>query len=250
MGLFDRVGRIVRSNLNAVVSSAEDPEKILNQTIEDMQEDLVQLRQAVATAIASQKRMERQYEQARSNGDEWQRKAELALRSNNEGLAREALVRKKSFTDSAQAMKQQLDQQTTQVDALKSNMMKLESKISEAKTRKDMLIARARSAKASEQINDVIGRTDTSSSFAAFERMEEKVLTMESKAEAIAELATDSLDAQFAALETGGGSIDDELAMMRAQMLGSGGTQQALPEGTSSVEVSAELESIKAELDQ
>lgn len=248
MGLFDRVGRIVRANLNSVVSAAEDPEKILNQTIDDMQEDLIQLRQAVATAIASQKRMERQYEQALSSANEWQRKAELALRNNNEGLAREALVRKKSFTDSAQGMKQQLDQQTAQVDALKSNMMKLESKISEAKTRKDMLIARARSAKATEQINQVIGRTDTSSAFAAFERMEEKVVTMESKAEAIAELATDSLDSQFAALEAGGSNVDDELAALRRSISGGAPEPQALPTG--SVEMNAELEALKAELDR
>jgi phage shock protein A len=64
MGLFDRVSRVVRSNLNAAVSSAEDPEKILDQAIIDMQEDLVQMRQAVAGAIASQKRVQQQYERA------------------------------------------------------------------------------------------------------------------------------------------------------------------------------------------
>ncbi|MEN9239493.1 MAG: PspA/IM30 family protein, partial [Thermostichales cyanobacterium SZTDM-1c_bins_54] len=72
MGLFERVGRIIKANLNALVSAAEDPEKILNQTIEDMQEDLIQMRQSVAQAMASQKRMEKQYEQARQNVEEWQ----------------------------------------------------------------------------------------------------------------------------------------------------------------------------------
>jgi phage shock protein A len=256
MGLFDRVGRIVKANLNSLVSGAEDPEKILNQTIEDMREDLIQLRQAVATAIASQKRMERQYAQAQSQVDEWQRRAELALRNNNEGLAREALVRKKTNADSAAGLKQQLDRQSEQVQALKSNMTKLESKIAEAKTKKDMLIARARSAKASQQINEVLGRVDTTSAFGAFERMEEKVDALEAQSSAVAELSGDNLETQFAALESGSPDVDSELAALKSQMtLGSGQAQpQALTDGaeTKAVDpeaVDEELETLKNEID-
>ena len=79
MGLFDRVSRVVRSNLNAAVSAAEDPEKILDQAIIDMQEDLVQLRQAVATAIASQKRMQQQVNQSQTEANNWDQRARLAL---------------------------------------------------------------------------------------------------------------------------------------------------------------------------
>jgi len=256
MGLFDRVSRIIRANLNALISSAEDPEKILNQTIQDMSEDHYQMRQAVAQAIAAQKRIERQYEQAQQNVDEWQRRAELALRNNNEALAREALVRKKTFAETAQSLKRQLDEQTKQVEVLKANMTKLESKIAEAKTKKDMLIARARAAKASQQINQVIGRVDATSAFAAFERMEEKVNALEAQSAAVAELAVDNLERQFAALEAGGSDIDHELMMLKAAMGGQlpAGEQKALPRdqsaATSESEVDEELENLRREIDR
>ncbi|MEN9201734.1 MAG: PspA/IM30 family protein [Thermostichus sp. DG_1_6_bins_120] len=253
MGLFDRVSRIIRSNINALVSSAEDPEKILNQTIQDMSEDHYQMRQAVAQAIASQKRMERQYEQALQSVNEWQSRAELALRNNNEALAREALVRKKTFSETAQSMKRQLDEQTKQVETLKANMIKLESKISEAKTKKDMLIARARSAKASQQINEVIGRVNTTNAFAAFERMEEKVNALEAQSAAVAELSVDRLENQFAALEAGGSDVDHELMMLKAAVQGqlpSGEKKQPAAQSFEGDKVDLELENLRKELDQ
>ncbi|MEN9205594.1 MAG: PspA/IM30 family protein [Thermostichales cyanobacterium BF4_bins_65] len=249
MGLFERVGRIIKANLNALVSAAEDPEKILNQTIEDMQEDLIQMRQSVAQAMASQKRMEKQYEQARQNVEEWQKRAELALRNNNEQLAREALMRKKTFAETAASMKKQLDEQNAQLLILRDNMAKLESKIAEAKTKKDMLIARARSAKATEQINQVIGKVNTSSAVAAFDRMEAKVEQLEARSAAVAELATDSLERQFLALEGGSSGVDDELALLKAKVLGSGSTPSgSLPSGSSAVD--EELEDLKRSIDQ
>ncbi|NJL98115.1 MAG: PspA/IM30 family protein [Synechococcaceae cyanobacterium SM2_3_2] len=259
MGIFDRVGRIVRSNLNSIVSAAEDPEKILNQTITDMSEDLVQLRQAVATAIASQKRIERQYEQAQQNTDEWQRRAELAIRNNDENLAREALVRKKTFAETAQSLKRQLDEQSKQVDLLKINMTKLESKISEAKTKKDMLIARARSAKASKQINEVIGKVNVNNTFTAFERMEDKVNSLEAQSAAMAELSTDTLETKFAALEVGGSDVDSELALLKASInepsaLPSGSKPapiaDPMPEDPNSSVIDDELDALKREIDQ
>lgn len=252
MGLFDRVSRIIRANINALVSSAEDPEKILNQTIQDMAEDHFQMRQAVAQAIASQKRMERQYEQALQSVNEWQRRAELALRNNNEALAREALVRKKTFAETAQSIKRQLDEQTKQVEILKTNMTKLESKISEAKAKKDMLIARARAAKASQQINEVIGRVNTTSALSAFERMEEKVNSLEAQSAAVAELAVDNLESQFAALEAGGADVDHELLMLKAAMQGQlpAGDPKTPAQQPVGNEVDLELENLRKEIDQ
>jgi phage shock protein A len=258
MGLFERVSRIIRANLNALISSAEDPEKILNQTIQDMAEDHYQMRQAVAQAIAAQKRLERQYEQAQQSVEEWHRRAELALRNNNEALAREALVRKKTFVETAQSLKRQLDEQTRQVEMLKTNMTKLESKIAEAKTKKDMLIARARAAKASQQINQVIGRVDPSSAFAAFERMEEKVNALEAQSAAVAELAADSLEQQFAALEAGGAEVDQELRLLKAAIQAQlpAGETKAVQQGQAGaptggkVDVDAELEELRREIDQ
>ncbi len=228
MGLFDRISRVLRANLNDVVSKAEDPEKILEQSIIDMQEDLVQLRQAVAQAIATQKRTQQQYNQAQSEANNWQSRAQLALQKGDENLAKEALVRKKAQADTAGALKTTLDTQTTQVDALKRNLIGLESKISEAKTKKDMLKARISAAKANEQLQNAVGRMGTSSAMGAFERMEEKVLMMEARAQSAQELTGNNLEQQFAALE-GSSDVDDELMAMKAQLAGSSPNQAALP---------------------
>lgn len=254
MGLFDRVSRVVRANLNAAVSSAEDPEKILDQALIDMQEDLVQLRQAVAGAIASQKRMQQQYNQAQSEGNNWQQRAQLALQKGDENLAREALSRKKVQLDTATALKTQLDQQTSTVDTLKRNLIALEGKISEAKTKKDMLKARASAAKANEQLQGTLGRMGTSSAMGAFERMEEKVLQIEARSQAAAELAGTGLEEQFRQLESGT-DVDAELEALKAQVLGgSAPNQQQLPSSQPSTpkdaEVDAELEALKSQIDQ
>lgn len=218
MGLFDRILRVIRANLNHLITQAEDPEKILEQAVLDMQDDLIQLRQATAQAIATQKRTERQYSQAVTTSEEWYRRAQLALQSGEETLAREALTRRKTYQDTATAYKSQIDQQSVVVNQLKDNLRKLESKIADAKTRKDLYIARARSAKASQQINQVLGQVGTGSAMAAFERMEQKVLQMEAQAEAVAELSTDALEQRLAAL----GEADDveaELTAMKTQLL-------------------------------
>ncbi len=227
MGLFDRIWRLMRANLNSLISQAEDPEKILEQTVLDMQEDLFQLRQAVAQAIATQKRTERQCSQAQTTGDEWYRRAQLALQRGEEDLAREALTRRKSYQDTAEAMGSQLGQQKVVVEQLRQNMMKLESKISEAKTKKDLYIARARSAKASQQITEMLERTNPGGAMQAFERMEEKVLQMEAQAEAVAELGTDDLEKRIASLGEAD-EVEAELAALKSQ-LGSSSQSAPLP---------------------
>ncbi|MBW4540474.1 MAG: PspA/IM30 family protein [Myxacorys chilensis ATA2-1-KO14] len=229
MGLFDRIWRAIRANINDFIGQMEDPEKILEQAVLDMQDELIQLRQAVAHAIATQKRTERQASQARSTSNEWYRRAQLALQKGDEALAREALTRRKSYLDTAEAMEAQLGQQSGVVTGLKQNMMKLESKIQEAKTKKDLYIARARSAKASVQIQEMLGRVGTGSAMNAFERMEDKVLQLEANSEAIAELGSTDLEKRIEALgETD--EIDAELAAMKTQLL-AGGQSSQLPPG-------------------
>jgi phage shock protein A len=255
MALFDRISRVLRANLNDLVSKAEDPEKILEQSLTDMQEDLIQLRQAVATAIASQKRLEQQMNQSQSNANTWYQRAQLALQKGQEDLARDALTRKKTFTETANSLKAQLEQQAGQVDTLKRSLIALEGKISEAKTKKDMLRARAQAAKAQEQLQGAVGKLGTSSAAAAFERMEEKVLQMEARSQAAAELAGVDLESQFVRLEAGS-DVDDELAAMKAQISGTA-PAQALPSSTapqatpaaSSPAVDAELEALRREID-
>ena len=131
MGFFDRLSRLIRSNANAVVGAMEDPAKILDQSVADMQADLIKLRQAVATAIASQKRIQNQAEQAEAQAKTWYERAELALKKGEEDLAREALSRRKTCQDTATALNTQLQSQAGQVDQLKKSLVALESKIAE-----------------------------------------------------------------------------------------------------------------------
>ncbi|KJH72276.1 PspA/IM30 family protein [Aliterella atlantica] len=258
MGLFDRISRVVKANLNDMVSNAEDPEKMLEQSILEMQEDLVQLRQGVAQAIAAQKRTEQQYNQAQNEANKWQRNAQLALQKGDENLARQALERKKSFAETANTLKTNLDGQVGQIDTLKRSLIGLESKISEAKTKKDMLKARISAAKAQEQLQSTVGKIGTSSAMAAFERMEEKVLLQEARAQSAQELAGADLESQFAVLEAGS-DVDDELAALKAQMsLGpaTSSNQPSLPQASESSSaksnqvVDSELEQLRKQLDQ
>jgi phage shock protein A len=248
MGLFDRIWRAIRANINDFIGRMEDPEKILEQAVLDMQDDLIQLRQAVAQAIATQKRTERQASNARSQADEWYRRAQLALQKGDDHLAREALTRRKSYVDAAEGMESQFDQQRAIVAQLKQNMQKLESKIAEAKTKKDMYIARARSAKASEQLNEMLNRVGTGSAINAFDRMEEKVLQLEARSEAMAELGTDDLEKQFQALGEAD-EIDAELAAMKNQLL-PGNQSAQLPQGhvTPEAAVDPELERLRSQI--
>jgi phage shock protein A len=246
MGLIDRIARVIRANLNSLIGQAEDPEKVLEQTVEDMQQDLIQLRQAVAQAIATQKRTERQASQAESTAQEWYNRAQLALSKGDDNLAREALTRRKSYQETAKVMRTQLTQEAGIVTKLKENMRSLEGKISEAKTKKDLYIARARSAQASQKINEMLGNVGTGSALSAFERMEEKVLQLEAQSEALQELGSDELEKRYAALEAGN-DIDTELAAMKANLVT--GTEPAkLPSSQASSlknpEIDPELEKL------
>ena len=216
MGLLDRFSRLVRSNVNSLVNGAEDPEKVLQQTVADMQSDLVTMRQAVAQAIATQKRTERQSEQAARTAQEWYSRAQMALQKGDDSTAREALTRRQTYAQTAQTLSAQIAQQKDIVGQLKHNMMTLESQISDARTKKDMYIARARAAQSSARLHDMI--TGTGGSVNAFEKMESRVLDLEAQAEVSRDLGRDPLEDQFASLE-GQGNVEAQLAAMKAKMI-------------------------------
>ncbi|XP_076932699.1 membrane-associated protein VIPP1, chloroplastic [Bidens hawaiensis] len=218
MNLFDRFARVVKSYANALISTFEDPEKILEQAVTEMNDDLVKMRQATAQVLASQKRLENKYKTAEQASEDWYKRAQLALSKGEEDLAREALKRRKSYADNAASLKAQLEQQKGVVDNLVNNTRLLESKIQEAKSKKDTLKARAQSAKTATKVSEMLGNVNTSSALSAFEKMEEKVMTMESQAEALNQLTTDDLDGKFALLE--GSSVDDDLANLKRELSG------------------------------
>ncbi|KAL6586824.1 Membrane-associated 30 kDa protein, chloroplastic [Orobanche minor] len=219
INLFDRFARVVKSYANALVSSFEDPEKILEQTVLEMNDDLIKIRQATAQVLASQKQLENKYKAAQQASEDWYRRAQLALGKGDEDLAREALKRRKSYAvwnDNAISLKAQLVQQKSVVDNLVSNTKLLESKIQEARSKKDTLKGRAQSAKTAKKVTEMLGNLNTSSALSAFEKMEEKVLAMESQAESLNQLSVDELEGKFALLETT--SVDDDLAKLKKEL--------------------------------
>jgi phage shock protein A len=256
MGFFDRLSRLLRANLNDLVSKAEDPAKILDQSVADMQADLVKLRQAVATAIASQRRLQNQAEQADAQAKAWYQRAEAALQKGEETLAREALSRRKTYQETATALTNQVNSQSGQVETLKRSLTALEAKIAEARTKKEMLKARAQAAQAQEQLQTAVTNLGTNNAMTAFDQMEEKVLNLEARSQAAAELAGADLESQFAALE--GTDVDDELAALKQRLEG-GDTPIQLPaanapapqlEPVKAAEVDAELLELKRSIDK
>eukprot|EP00879_Flechtneria_rotunda_P000682 GHRR01000799.1.p1 GENE.GHRR01000799.1~~GHRR01000799.1.p1 ORF type:complete len:296 (+),score=125.22 GHRR01000799.1:142-1029(+) len=229
--LFARAVRVIKSYANQIVSAAEDPEKVLDQVVIEMQEDLIKMRQASAQVMASQKQMEAKFKQAQATADDWLKRAELAVSKGEDELAREALKRRKAYQEQADGMRVQLEAQQKAVDQLIANTRVLENKLAEARSKKDTLKARAASAKTSKQVQEMMGSLNTSNAVVAFDKMEEKVIAMEAESEAVGMLvAGDGLESKFAQLESG--TVEDELAALKKGMLGpSKSPVAALPEG-------------------
>jgi phage shock protein A len=217
MALFDRIARLFKSNVNDIIDKAEDPEKMVKQIVEELNQDLLQVKTQVASAIATEKQLYTKYQQFQNDADKWAQKAELAVDKGADDLAREALQRKVNAQQAADGFRVQWEDQKKSVAVLKDNLGKLESKIAEYATKKDLLIARHRRADAEKRIQQTMSRTGTNSALGAFERMEAKVLDNESQAAAYGELNTDSLESRFDALGTGSAAVDDELAQLKAR---------------------------------
>jgi len=234
MNIFDRFSRVAKANINNVLNKWEDPEKVLNQAVEDLQKDLVKIRQSYAEVMATQKRMQRQKDQAENLANEWYRRAQLALESDDEELAREALSRKQQQDDQISSLDDQIRLQSESLNKLYDSMQTLENKIAEAKSTKDQYIARARTAKTATKVNDMLSSVTGSTSMDAFERMKEKVEMLETEAEVAGELTqgtASSIDSEtkFRQLEMGS-KVDDELSRMkRALNAGNENAPKALP---------------------
>ena len=219
MGIFSRLAQLIKSNLNDMISSSEDPEKMLNQVVLDMNTQLVEAKKQVAASIADEKRLAKQTEQETANAAEWERRAMMALRAGNEELAKEALARKKEHDALAVTFKDQWSKQKAAVDQLKKALRMLNDKIEEAKRKKNVLVARKKRAEAQKAIQETMSGLKDQSAFETFDRMAGKIDQMEAEAEAGAELAEeysgDVLASQFANLEKTAGADDDLLALKR-----------------------------------
>ncbi len=219
MGIFSRLAQLIKSNLNDLISRSEDPEKMLNQVVLDMNNQLVEAKKQVAASIADEKRLAKQFEQETANSQEWERRAMMALRAGNEELAKEALGRKREHDDLATTYKEQWTKQKTAVDQLKKALRLLNDKIEEAKRKKNVLIARKKRAEAQRAIQETMSGLRDQSAFQTFDRMSQKIDQIEAEAEAQGELADeytgDTLASQFTQLEQKHGADEDLTALKR-----------------------------------
>ena len=220
MGVLSRISTIFKANVNDALTKAEDPERILNQIVIEMNEQLADTKQKVASAIADEKRLQKQYQESAEQAKQWEEKATAAVQKNRDDLAREALARRNDHQQLAEEYRIQWEKQKQAVDQLKEHLKGLERKIEEAGRKKNLLIARQKRAKAQKQIHETMVGMKNSSAFNAFDRMERKVGDIEARADAAAEMAdleSDTLEDEFAKLETRD-SVDDDLAALKTKL--------------------------------
>jgi len=248
MGILSRMKTVLKSNVNSALDSVEDTEKMLNQTVLDMQQQLAQAKQQVAVAIADEKRLERQYKEHQAQTESWMEKAKLAVEKGNDELGRAALERKTEYEGLASEYGTQWEAQKASVEKIKTSLRELERKIDEARRQKDLLIARNKRAKAQKAIHQTMSGMNTNAgAFDTFERMKNKVDDEEARAEAAEEMATSgeaSLDREFAELEKS--SVDDDLASLKASMSGA----DTKTEPKAETKADSDLDALKKEVGQ
>ncbi len=249
MGLFDRLSSLLKSNINDLISSAENPEKMLNQIITDMREQLAKAKQQVAVAIADEKRLRDQAEGEYKLAGDWEKRAMLAVQEGRDDLARQALVRQSEHASHGQQLEATWQQHQMETEKLKASLRDLNDKIEEAKRKKNLLVARQRRAQAQKRIADTMSGLSEKSAFEAFSRMEERIEQSERQIKASMEIdeefTGDKLSNEFKQLErgAGGASADMQLLALKQKMgmlpapnggssrqLGAGADQQAEPD--------------------
>jgi phage shock protein A len=209
MAVLERVAALVRANLNDLIDRAEDPEKMIKQVILDMENQLLQVKTQVAISMADLHLLQKKHAEQEDKSAEWMKKAELAVDKQQDDLARAALERYQSFTKLAEGYTQQVTEQRNQVDSLRKALDQLEQKLTEARSKSDVLIAQHRRARALGKANDAQIAAGGSGPAAGFDRMQRKVMHSEAVSQAKSVLVADDLDRRFDAL-----TKDDEVTRM------------------------------------
>jgi phage shock protein A len=224
MGIFDRFSRVLRANINDLISSAEDPEKMLNQLIADMNGQLVKAKQQVAAAIADEKRLKDQADAEVRLTADWEQRAMLAINEGRDDLAKQALLRQGEHAEHAQTLAHTWETHRSETEKLKAQLRELADRIEEAKRKKNLLLARQRRAEAQKRITQTMSSISEKSAFEAFARMEEKIDQNERQLRAAAEIdeefTGDKLAAEFKQLEraSGGSDADSRLLALKQKM--------------------------------
>lgn len=236
MGILDRVSRLVRANINDMIDQAEDPEKMIDQILRDMQTNITTARSQVAAMIAQEKELEADLQETQELSTEWQEKARRAIAAGKEDLAREALRRKRDNDENAAIYQQQHATQRQTVEKLKQQLNLLESKYQRTLSQRDSLMARQRRAKATKQVGQFTSSLSPLDVSSELDRMERKIRGTESEAAALADLESESMDAQFRELDYDV-DIERELEALKG---GSSAVSGQLSDGSGSSSQSAQ----------
>lgn len=218
MGIFSRMADIFKANINDLLDKSEDPEKMIKQMVIEMEEAVNKATTAVGSAIANQKRLERQYNENKKLTEDWQNKAVQAVNAGRDDLAAQALAKKSSYAQAAASLEPNVAEATKTAEQMKSQLMQLKAKLDEARVRQNTLIARHQAAKAKKQIASAMSGVG-GGAFGNFEKFEKKIEDVEAEADAHVELSgqSQSLEDEFKQLTTSS-TVDDELAALKAQL--------------------------------
>jgi phage shock protein A len=216
MGLLERVSTLIRANINDLVDRAEDPEKLIKQVILDMENQYLQVKTQVAVSIADEHMLEKKLRENEDTARDWMRKAEIAVDKLEDDLARAALDRFQTSQRLAQSYREQVDDQRAQVDTLKAALVKLEQKLEEAKSKRDLLLARHRRSLSLGKAAHAQAMLGDNSKSATFDRLKDRVHHSESVATAEVELLTDDMGERITRLDRDA-EIDRLLAELKAR---------------------------------
>ncbi len=223
MSFFNRVRDLLSANLNSMLDRAEDPEKMVNEYLRQLQENLYEAKTNVAASMADETKLHNKMVQYQAEADQWQSKAEAALQAGQEELARQALSRKLQSQKLADSYKQQYEAQDQQVEELQDALIKLESRIAEARSKRDLIIAKKNRAETQETIQRTVRGLASTNAMDKLGQLEERVDDRLAQADAMAQLERGTLEARFADLE-GQQELDSEFEALKRRV---GQNQQA-----------------------
>ncbi len=201
MGLLERVSTLIRANLNDMIDRAEDPEKMIKQVIVDMENQYLQVKTQVAVSIADQHMLEKKLREHQDAAKDWMRKAELSVDKNQDDLARAAIERMQTSQRMAGSFHEQVNDQSAQVETLKGALVKLEQKLDEAKSKRELLLARHRRSVSMGKAAKAQSELGTQSKSATFDRLKDRVNYNEAVANAEVEMVTDEMGERLVRFE-------------------------------------------------